>query len=94
MSSVCCLVPPPTGQEVKPKQLCLVAFLPHILDSKAAGREAYLQASRTSRSVLRCAALCCAVLRCAALCCAAQCWLTCTPCSRARPLGCLRAACH
>ncbi|KAL4458959.1 hypothetical protein ABPG75_013824 [Micractinium tetrahymenae] len=33
-------------QEVKPKQLCLVAFLPHILDSKAAGREAYLQILR------------------------------------------------
>jgi protein disulfide-isomerase A6 len=29
--------------EVKPKQLCLIAFLPHILDSKAEGREAYLQ---------------------------------------------------
>lgn len=29
--------------EVKPRQLCLLAFLPHILDSKAAGREAYLQ---------------------------------------------------
>ena len=28
---------------VKPKQLCLLAFLPHILDSKAEGREAYLQ---------------------------------------------------
>lgn len=27
---------------VKPKQLCLVAFLPHILDSKAAGRQEYL----------------------------------------------------
>ncbi|KAI7837719.1 hypothetical protein COHA_008441 [Chlorella ohadii] len=33
-------------KEVKPKQLCLVAFLPHILDSKAAGREAYLQILR------------------------------------------------
>lgn len=29
--------------EAKPKQLCLVAFLPHILDSKAAGRQAYLR---------------------------------------------------
>lgn len=29
--------------EVAPKQLCLVAFLPHILDSKAAGRQAYLE---------------------------------------------------
>lgn len=27
---------------VKPKQLCLVAFLPHILDSKASGRQDYL----------------------------------------------------
>ena len=27
---------------VKPKQLCLVAFLPHILDSKAVGRQAHL----------------------------------------------------
>ncbi|PSC76647.1 disulfide isomerase [Micractinium conductrix] len=33
-------------KEVKPKQLCLVAFLPHILDSKAAGREAYLEILR------------------------------------------------
>jgi hypothetical protein len=32
--------------EVKPKQLCLLAFLPHILDSQAAGREAYLQVGR------------------------------------------------
>jgi hypothetical protein len=32
--------------EVKPKQLCLLAFLPHILDSQAAGREAYLQILR------------------------------------------------
>mgnify|MGYP001810224522 FL=1 len=29
--------------EIKAKQLCLVAFLPHILDSGAAGREGYLQ---------------------------------------------------
>lgn len=29
--------------EVAPRQLCLLAFLPHILDSKAAGREAYLE---------------------------------------------------
>lgn len=27
---------------VKPKQLCLVAFLPHILDAKAAGRQAHI----------------------------------------------------
>lgn len=27
---------------VKPKQLCLLSFLPHILDSKAAGRKAHL----------------------------------------------------
>ncbi|KAL4431619.1 hypothetical protein ABPG77_001461 [Micractinium sp. CCAP 211/92] len=32
--------------EVAPKQLCLVAFLPHILDSKAAGRQAYLEILR------------------------------------------------
>ena len=30
-------------KEVKAKQLCIVAFLPHILDSKAEGREAYIQ---------------------------------------------------
>ena len=31
--------------EVQAKQLCIIAFLPHILDSKAAGREEHLQAS-------------------------------------------------
>ena len=42
------------AQEVKAKQLCLVAFLPHILDSKAAGREAYLQvAAGWGRAVVR-----------------------------------------
>ena len=30
---------------VAPKQLCFITFLPHILDSGAAGREHYLQAS-------------------------------------------------
>jgi protein disulfide-isomerase A6 len=30
------------GDETKPKQLCLVAFLPHILDSKADGRNKYI----------------------------------------------------
>lgn len=30
------------GDEVTPKQLCLVAFLPHILDSKAIGRQQYI----------------------------------------------------
>jgi len=30
-------------KEVKPKQLCLLAFLPHILDSKADGRNASLE---------------------------------------------------
>lgn len=34
--------------EVAPKQLCLVAFLPHILDSKAAGRQAYLEVRGTT----------------------------------------------
>ena len=33
-------------KEVKPKQLCIVAFLPHILDSKAEGREAYIKVGR------------------------------------------------
>jgi hypothetical protein len=30
---------------VDAKQLCFIAFLPHILDSKAAGRNAYVQVS-------------------------------------------------
>lgn len=30
------------GDEVQAKQLCLVAFLPHILDSKAGGRNGYI----------------------------------------------------
>ena len=37
-----------------------MAFLPHILDSKAAGREAYLQARPCA--VLRCDTSCCAAL--------------------------------
>lgn len=30
------------GQDAAPKQICLVAFLPHILDSKAEGRNRYI----------------------------------------------------
>lgn len=34
------------GDEEEPaKKLCLVAFLPNILDTKAAGRQAYIKAS-------------------------------------------------
>lgn len=35
---------------MKPKQLCLLAFLPHILDSKADGRQAYLQVRQQGRA--------------------------------------------
>ena len=33
-------------EEEAPKKLCLIAFLPNILDTKAVGRQTYIKASR------------------------------------------------
>ncbi len=42
-----------TGGAAAPKQLCLVAFLPHILDARAAGREAHLGMLRATAELYK-----------------------------------------
>lgn len=38
---------------VQPKKLCLIAFLPHILDSKADGREGYLSVLKATAETFK-----------------------------------------